>query len=70
MPISGNVVLKVYDAIGREVVTLFEGVKEAGFHQHVWNASTVATGMYIYQLAYKNQKGDLEFYRKKILLTK
>ena len=70
MPISGNVVLKVYDAIGREVVTLFEGVKEAGFHQQVWNAYTVASGMYIYQLAYKNQKGELEFYRKKMLLTK
>ncbi len=69
-PISGNVVLKIYDAIGREVVTLLEGVKEAGFHQQVWNASTVATGMYIYQLAYKNQKGELEFYRKKMLLTK
>ncbi len=70
MPISGNVVLKIYDAIGREVVTLFDGVKDAGFHQQVWNASTVATGMYIYQLAYKNQKGELEFYRKKMLMTK
>ena len=70
MPIAGNVALKVYDAIGREVATLFDGVKDAGFHQQVWNASTVATGMYIYQLAYKNQKGELEFYRKKMLLTK
>ncbi len=70
LPITGNVALKVYDAIGREVATLFDGVKDAGFHQHVWNASTVATGMYVYQLAYKNQKGELEFYRKKMLLTK
>ena len=70
LPKAGNVSLKIYDAIGKEVTTLFEGVKDAGFHQHVWNASTVATGMYIYQLSFKNQKGEFEFYRKKMLMTK
>ncbi len=67
---NSRITLKVFDVVGREVATLFEGMKEAGYHQHVWNASTVATGMYIYQLAYKNEKGEIEFYRKKMSLIK
>jgi len=57
LPVISNVSLKIYDAIGREVATLDEGVKEAGYHQNEWNARNVASGMYIYQLTFSSNKG-------------
>ena len=35
-----------------------------------WNASNVATGMYIYQLTMNNQQGKKEYSRKKMLMIK
>jgi len=70
LPAVSNVLLKIYDALGREVITLDEGIKEPGFHKNEWNASNVASGMYIYQLALINADGKREFYRKKMLVLK
>ncbi|MFA5832453.1 MAG: T9SS type A sorting domain-containing protein [Bacteroidota bacterium] len=70
LPTAGDVSLKVFDVVGREVVTLFDEVKVAGFHQQVWDATNVATGVYIYQLSYYNQKGEQEYHRKKLLFLK
>ncbi len=47
---SSNVVLKVYDILGREVATLVDGFQDAGFKSVGWNASGVATGVYVYRL--------------------
>jgi hypothetical protein len=44
------VVLKVYDMQGRESATLVDGVKEAGAHQAVFDASGLASGVYLYRL--------------------
>jgi len=60
----------VVDVVGREVATLFDGTKEAGFHEEKFSASNFATGIYIYQAAIKNEKGTTEFFRKKLLLVK
>ncbi|MFA6541382.1 MAG: T9SS type A sorting domain-containing protein [Bacteroidota bacterium] len=70
LPVISNVSLKIYDAIGREVATLDEGVKEAGYHQNEWNAVNVSSGMYVYQLSYKDEKGEQKSYRKKMLVMK
>jgi len=70
LPTAGNISLKIFDAIGREVATLDEGVKEAGYHQKEWNARNASSGMYIYQLAWRNEKGEQKFFRKKLLVMK
>ncbi|MEW6062526.1 MAG: T9SS type A sorting domain-containing protein [Bacteroidota bacterium] len=70
LPTAGNITLKIFDAIGREVVTLDEGMKEAGYHQKEWNATNASSGMYIYQLAWRNEKGEQKFFRKKLLVMK
>lgn len=70
LPVASTVSLKVFDIIGREVTTLFEGNKEAGEHHQVWMTQNVATGMYIYQLSYRNEKGKNEFHRKKMIFSK
>jgi hypothetical protein len=45
-----NVTLTIYNALGQRVAELINSKLEAGYHSYVWNASNVATGMYIYEL--------------------
>ena len=70
LPAAMNVSLKIYDALGREVLTLDEGLKEPGFHKNEWNARNIASGMYIYQLVLTSAEEKREFHRKKMLLVK
>jgi len=50
MPSSQKVMLKVFDVIGREVVTLVNEVKEAGNYKVNFDASKISTGIYFYTL--------------------
>jgi photosystem II stability/assembly factor-like uncharacterized protein len=44
------VTLKVYDMVGREVVTLIHGMQEAGSHKVSFNASGNPSGIYFYRM--------------------
>ena len=70
LPADTRIILKIYNSIGQEVTTLVNGERSAGYNEEVWNASNVATGMYIYQLTMNDQQGKKEFYRKKMLMVK
>jgi hypothetical protein len=50
LPERAFVRLAVYDVLGREVVKLFDGIKEAGEHTLRWDADGVASGVYLYTL--------------------
>jgi hypothetical protein len=50
IPSSQFTVLKVYDLIGREVATLVDEQKPAGSHSVRWEASGIASGVYLYKL--------------------
>lgn len=50
IPKFGNVSLKVYDVIGREVATLVNGRETAGEHSVEFNGSGLASGVYFYRL--------------------
>ena len=43
------VTLKVYDVLGREVVTLVNGAVEPGSHERIFDASGLASGVYLYR---------------------
>jgi hypothetical protein len=43
----GNVDLSIYDMRGSLIEVLFDGNSDAGHYEIMWNASNVATGMYI-----------------------
>lgn len=56
LPEPGRVSLKIYDLLGKEVRTLVEEFREAGYHQVIWdgrdNANrTVPSGVYLRKLA-------------------
>jgi hypothetical protein len=50
LSVSGNVRLAVYDILGREVAVLAEGTNAAGSHQVRFDASNLASGLYVYRL--------------------
>ncbi|MFC2134969.1 T9SS type A sorting domain-containing protein [Bacteroidota bacterium] len=50
IPDDEKVTVKVYDILGREVKTLLDEFKEAGHHEVEFNASSLASGTYIYRL--------------------
>jgi hypothetical protein len=43
---SGWVRLAVYDVLGREIVVLVDGVRPAGAHAIIWNATGLPSGVY------------------------
>ena len=55
LPEQSQVVLTVYDMLGRKVRTLVNGVQDAGYRTVMWNATSdlgtpVSAGMYIYTI--------------------
>jgi hypothetical protein len=50
LPSRGQVTLKLYDLLGREVATLAEGEKDAGVHTVRVDATRLASGTYLYRL--------------------
>lgn len=50
IPKEGMVTLKVYDILGAEVATLVNEEKTAGKYEVSFNASSLASGVYIYKL--------------------
>jgi hypothetical protein len=49
-PAGGEVKLKVYDLLGKEVATIFEGRLEAGFHTFRFDGSSLSSGIYFYRV--------------------
>jgi len=63
---AGFVTLKVYDILGREVATLVNGYQNQGTHKVNFNASSLASGIYIYRI----QAGDKFSESKKMILMR
>lgn len=64
LPEANNVTLKVFAALGREVATLVNGVRSAGRYDVEFNASSLASGMYLYRL----QTGSFVETKKLVLM--
>ncbi|MGD8781095.1 MAG: FlgD immunoglobulin-like domain containing protein, partial [Ignavibacteria bacterium] len=70
LPQNSNVVLKIFDMLGREVRTLVNTQQNAGSHDVYWNGDNnfgvkVSSGTYIYMI----KAGDF-FEAKKMVLLK
>lgn len=50
LPEKAKIKLEVYNAIGRKVSTLIDREMEAGYHDIIWDASGVASGVYFYRI--------------------
>ncbi len=63
LPVGANTSLRVYDVLGREVAAPVNEYMEAGSYQVSFNASHLASGVYLYRL----QSGNLIQSRRMIL---
>lgn len=61
---SANVTLKIYDILGREIITLINEKKVAGNYEATFDASILSSGIYFYQLKF----GGLVSTKKMMLL--
>lgn len=54
VPQQGKFTVRVFDVLGREVATLFNGVINAGVHSVTFNGDKLSSGIYFYNLAGEN----------------
>ena len=64
LPVAGNVKINVYNSLGQLVETLVDGEMQSGNHEVKFDASRLASGIYLYQL----QVGEYNSVKKMILL--
>ncbi|MFA5806704.1 MAG: T9SS type A sorting domain-containing protein, partial [Melioribacteraceae bacterium] len=50
LPVAGHVTLRVFDLLGREIVTLVNEEKQAGKYEVKLDGNGLASGIYFYQL--------------------
>jgi hypothetical protein len=48
--VSSNVTLKVFDILGNEIIKLVDGYRTIGKYEVEFDASTLTSGTYFYQL--------------------
>jgi len=65
LEMNSEVIISIYDVTGREVAKLVDDNISAGEHEVQWDASEMASGLYIYQL-----KTDSFTHTKKMILLK
>ena len=65
LPAHENVTLTIYNILGERVATLLDAELSAGYHSVTFDASKLASGIYIYQL-----RGSHVNITKKMMLTK
>jgi hypothetical protein len=64
LPHAGYVTLRVYNVLGEEVATLFDGEQAAGTFKTSWDASDLPSGVYFYRLT----AGEYVQARKMVLM--
>jgi hypothetical protein len=65
LPVGGNVILKIYDILGNDMVTLADEYSPTGKYEVEFNAANLPSGVYFYQL-----KAGEFIQTKKMLLLK
>ncbi|MCX6133739.1 MAG: T9SS type A sorting domain-containing protein [Ignavibacteriales bacterium] len=68
---NSQVVLKIYDMLGRVVATFVNGIEHSGTHAVCWDASTMPTGVYFYRFeAYPTNGNSAVVETKRMVLLR
>lgn len=51
MPFRSELRIEIFDALGRQVKVIFDGVRERGSYETIWKAGDLANGQYFVRLA-------------------
>ena len=61
LPNDEIVTIKIYDILGREMKTLVNEMKQAGYHNIIFNAADLASGAYFYRMTAGDYVGVKKF---------
>ncbi|NUM72646.1 MAG: T9SS type A sorting domain-containing protein, partial [Ignavibacteriaceae bacterium] len=64
VPKESRVEIKLYDILGQEIRSLFDGVKQPGIHSVMFDASGLPGGIYIFTM----NSGNFNMSKKMVLL--
>jgi len=71
LPFESKVAITVYNLLGQEVATLVNDVQSTGYHEVVFNAASLSSGVYLYRINAVSSAGSKEFSStKKLILLK
>ncbi len=70
LPQASRVSLNIYDVLGREIVALAEGDFEPGRHEVVFDARSVASGLYIARIVAETEDGSVTSRIRRMTLLK
>ena len=59
VPERAHVLLSVFNTLGQQVATLVEAEVDAGYHEAIFDASHLSTGVYLYQLRVRGSDSAL-----------
>jgi len=65
LPVKTNLNLNVYNTLGEKVAEIFNGELEEGYHEMMFNASGLSSGIYFYKIESENYSAT-----KKLMLLK
>jgi hypothetical protein len=65
-----KITLKVYDILGRDVITLLNEEQNAGYHEVNFNASGYPSGMYLYRINAISIDGKISSQAKMMTMIK
>ncbi|MHB9011485.1 MAG: alpha-amylase family glycosyl hydrolase [Ignavibacteriaceae bacterium] len=57
LPFDSKVKLDIYNILGQRIAELINNVENAGYHEVVWNAANLASGVYIYRIEAASNSG-------------
>jgi len=70
LPINARVIIKLYNALGQEVITILNTDLDAGIHETVFNASNLSSGVYFYMLKVQGANNSNFTSTKRMILMK
>ena len=63
--------ITVYNLLGQELATLVNDIKSSGYHEVVFNAANLSSGVYLYTVRAVTTEGSKDFNStKKLILLK
>ena len=54
IPNDANVTVQIYNLLGKEVATLIDSRMDAGYHHLIWDANSIASGIYFIHMNSNN----------------
>lgn len=68
---ESRVLIKIYNLLGQEVRTLFDGIRKGGYYEEAFNGTGLSSGLYIYSIVGKSIKGEKKYSQtRKMMLIK